>query len=776
MRRDEIMDINIDAKVGEFYAFPKTHHGRIFRLLGRKVKGALVFTDEDSGRRRSIKAADFAEMRGDGNAVRVSASLANQGRTTPNQVDPGSYLDPNEPGITRKECKARIALARTVEESRSLFLAITHWDRSPPQSKHVPEVRRWRKDLAKLAAGHGIAWIPSASALQRARQKYGTPGDRSLSEIIARRRKHAHGAHWEKIILDLRRQICRLYRSDRNPAITISEPLDTFELLLHRANERRAAKGQPLIKAPSREAVRTWIHEERSADNWALRYNKREALLKYGGRGLGLRADAALDKVVIDHTVVDAFAVVKNAECKVIARFRPTLTLATDVFSRMVVGAYLSFEPPSLVAVMECLKSVVRRKDWLVQKYGDLKGSTDGWAKPTTLIVDNGWEFAGLSFRVACESAGIEVEFAPVRTPEYKAIGERIFRTLNAGLWHRMPGGVRYGPKEASRKGYVAEEHAAFDLGELKDRFWAFVATVYHLRVHRGIKKAPALAFRQSLLLNDRPTIDDVNAFEGAMGTSERRSLTATGIQLYGQRFHDPVVTGALLDDMLRYASVEQLGLDGNSGTVSVHVVWTDDASHVHVWNARRKRLDKLPNWNSAVAPGTSWEMLRLAKAEADARNVEFNSRQEELEHLDRFRKSLEPNPEPYSRGKKKRTVRLVHQERARLANIGQVEEVFAPSSASGMKIADARMSMAALDRTDNMVPPKDARRGGSTATAKAKATRKANASRRVAQLTAESAPAEGKNFSSTPASHRFRIEDPAAFMAALTKSPRSGS
>jgi putative transposase len=46
-------------------------------------------------------------------------------------------------------------------------------------------------------------------------------------------------------------------------------------------------------------------------------------------------------------------------------------------------------------------------------------------------VLDNDWTHVGISFQVWAEAMGIDVLYAPVKNPEYKAIGERIFRTIN---------------------------------------------------------------------------------------------------------------------------------------------------------------------------------------------------------------------------------------------------------------------------------------------------------------------------------------------------------
>ena len=53
-----------------------------------------------------------------------------------------------------------------------------------------------------------------------------------------------------------------------------------------------------------------------------------------------------------------------------------------------------------------------------------------------------GMEFTSPSFQDALADIGTEVIWAPVKMPQFKAIGERFFGTLNTMLFHKLKGGV----------------------------------------------------------------------------------------------------------------------------------------------------------------------------------------------------------------------------------------------------------------------------------------------------------------------------------------------
>lgn len=66
-----------------------------------------------------------------------------------------------------------------------------------------------------------------------------------------------------------------------------------------------------------------------------------------------------LEVVQIDHTLADII-LVDQVERKPLAR--PWLTLAIDVTTRVVLGAYVSFDAPSVLSIGLCLDHCVRPK------------------------------------------------------------------------------------------------------------------------------------------------------------------------------------------------------------------------------------------------------------------------------------------------------------------------------------------------------------------------------------------------------------------------------
>jgi putative transposase len=149
-----------------------------------------------------------------------------------------------------------------------------------------------------------------------------------------------------------------------------------------------------------------------------------------------LVATRPLEVVQIDHTAVDV--VVVDEAKRLPLSGRPWLTLAIDVFSRMVTGFHLSMSEPSRLSMGLCmLRATFDKTEWLKDH-----GVTEEWPTvglPETIGVDNGSDFKSATFRRACENEGIRVEFRLPGRPHYGGHIERLMGTMMKDV-HALPG------------------------------------------------------------------------------------------------------------------------------------------------------------------------------------------------------------------------------------------------------------------------------------------------------------------------------------------------
>lgn len=204
-------------------------------------------------------------------------------------------------------------------------------------------------------------------------------------------------------------------------------------------------------------------------------------------------ADWPLSVVQIDHTKLDIILVDDHYRQPI---GRPWITLAFDVYSRMVTGFYVSFDPPSAMSTGLCLAHSILPKDkWLAQN--GIKSEWPVWGLPTTVHMDNAKEFRGEMLQKACGEYGINIEWRPVGRPNFGAHVERALGTFSKEI-HTLPGTTF---SNIQAKGdYKSEKHAALTLSEFEAWLSIYIADVYHQKVHSSLGMAPIEAYKQGVL------------------------------------------------------------------------------------------------------------------------------------------------------------------------------------------------------------------------------------------------------------------------------------
>lgn len=200
-------------------------------------------------------------------------------------------------------------------------------------------------------------------------------------------------------------------------------------------NSRRRKESLSALSVPGRTTLWRWLRQERTYPNVLTREGRHVAdRLFKGARGL-LSAKRILDVTIIDQKRMDVHI------CDPSGRFtigRPWLAVLIDVKSRMVLGYSLSFEEPSVLKAMACIRAAMGGPLQLKERFPSVEGQWESFGMPRTILVDNAWENTGSSFADACSDNHISIEYAPVRTPQYKGILERFFSRLDDQFAHKL--------------------------------------------------------------------------------------------------------------------------------------------------------------------------------------------------------------------------------------------------------------------------------------------------------------------------------------------------
>jgi len=323
-------------------------------------------------------------------------------------------------------------------------------------------------------------------------------------------------------------------------------------------------------------------------------------------------ADYPLAVVEIDHTPVDVI-LVDDVHRKPIGR--PWITVAIDVFSRMTVGYYLSFDSPSTASVAMCMAHTMLPKDeWLLLH--DIQGTWPVWGRPHKVGVDNGADFRSKSFRQSCQMYAVDLEFRPVTQPWFGGHIERLQGTLLREI-HDLPGSTFSSIKE--RGEYDSEKHAAMTKDEFEKLFVNLICNEYHRRAHSALGMPPLRMW-------------ELGIFGGAgiqgVGMPPRPADRLTVLLDFLPSFSRTVQADGVSLDALRYyaeALRPWIGMkDKDTGKARMHVFRRDprDISALWFYDPDLKQYFKVPLADQSAPAFSIWEhqlaKTALAKAGHD--------------------------------------------------------------------------------------------------------------------------------------------------------------
>lgn len=203
-------------------------------------------------------------------------------------------------------------------------------------------------------------------------------------------------------------------------------------------------------------------------------------------------AQYPLDIFQLDHTLLDVIVVSEEDRT---AMGRPWITVAIDVFSRMVAGFYISMDPPGSLGTGICLSNAILPKEDICARY-DLKSSWPVWGIMRNLHMDNAKEFKGSMLTKNAQEYDFVLNWRPKGKARYGAHIERYLGTLSKRI-HALPGTTLESIKK--RKNYDSVAKASMTLSELEKWLHIQIVDVYHNLKHSSLNTSPLLKFNEGI-------------------------------------------------------------------------------------------------------------------------------------------------------------------------------------------------------------------------------------------------------------------------------------
>ena len=362
------------------------------------------------------------------------------------------------------------------------------------------------------------------------------------------------------------------------------------------------------IKRPHPNTVRNRIKVLSDKEKLRRREGAKAVRDKYAPiQGAFPDADWPLAVVQIDHTPVDLM-LVDDLHRRPVGR--PWVTLSIDVFSRMVTGLSVSFDPPGALAVGLCLTHAILPKEAWLAKH-DITTPWPVWGIMDTVHADNAKEFRGSMLHKACEEYRIDLHWRPVARPHFGGHIERLLGTLNHEI-HTLPGSTFSNP--AAKGHYDSEQHAAMTLSEFERWLSILIVEVYHQRLHSELDMTPLQKYEEGIFgADERP----------GRGLPDRlmdESRLRLNFMPYAERTVQP--HGIVIDEIQYYDDVLKPwihSLDPSETTGKrkrKFIVRRDprDISRVYFYDPELKQYFEISYRNTAHPPMSIWELREVRR------------------------------------------------------------------------------------------------------------------------------------------------------------------
>lgn len=345
---------SLDVQAGERYKFVLGRHEFIAKFVKVKSNGDLVFSRDDGGRREHLRRGAFIRLRGIGQIVRLQDS---ETLDAPLSIEPAAF-EPSRPGDSKSVAARKRRWHKAVTQKHYL-------DCIDEQgvSLSIPAIKRFIEQYESRRLELGLGKAPGASTLICLARECGSAGYRPLHSFLGVGGGDRRSNLWDPFILDLKAQMIELVYSSSDHTHLYAKRW--FKGEVAKEQERRGPAWENALRVPPNSTLQSWIDRAATPENVRRRDGKAIANRQMEGVKPHLGALRPLECVVLDHTKIDTHIVVLDAEGNIEEIVRPWLVLVLDIFSRMVLAANLTLEPPSLYTLMEGLKQSVKPKPFL---------------------------------------------------------------------------------------------------------------------------------------------------------------------------------------------------------------------------------------------------------------------------------------------------------------------------------------------------------------------------------------------------------------------------
>ena len=348
------------------------------------------------------------------------------------------------------------------------------------------------------------------------------------------------------------------------------------------------------IIAPHSNTIRNRIESISEYEKLKKQGSKSIARTRYEPTPNKFEADYPLQLIEMDHTECDIILVDDEHRLPI---GRPWITVAIDIYSRMIVGYYLSMNAPSVTSVGMCVSNTILPKDTLLAKF-DVNANWNVWGFPETIHVDNGADFRADAVKKAGLAHGINIEFRPVGRANFGGHIERAIGTLMSEI-HNLPGTTFSNIKQ--RGEYNSDANASMTFFEFEKWLVTFITKIYHKRVHNSLSLTPEQQWEEGLF-------GDENSIGFIQKPSSNSTIILDFLPIYERTIQK---NGVNIEGLNYYDHVLRTKINQTENGKKKQFIFKRDPRDIrYVWfyEESTKEYFKIPVANQNMPSMTAWE------------------------------------------------------------------------------------------------------------------------------------------------------------------------
>lgn len=382
-----------------------------------------------------------------------------------------------------------------------------------------------------------------------------------LENLIPR---HRHkGNYDDRLDADLRELIGNLVDEHYlcRPPITLDDLKDRIAGKMADFNAKRIKDGGKPLSAPGFTAIQSSIDAVSKDVVLRSRYGEMAAFLRYGSAEAQADPEGALDRVELDATRMDLFVVDPDTLLPI---GRPWLVVVLDRCTRMILGWFVTFEPPSTLALMQALRNAILPKlylDQLKEERGwviDREPETGG--VPRVLAVDRAREnIAGSLARFAMRIGINRVEIMAGKKPWLKGAVEKVIGTITRKVLHPTKGTTFH--NTLVRMGYDSMKDAVCTPDDLDYGLHKFFIDIYPYTKHRSLNgRQPIKVWREKTDEHPVDIIGHIDDVAHLFGRTDEAKPGRFGINAHSMQYFSQGLLDVQTSDQFQKALADQGG------------------------------------------------------------------------------------------------------------------------------------------------------------------------------------------------------------------------